>query len=169
MAGHGRVPRGEFTGKTAVLSTRIRQDTREALQAAAIASGKSLSQEIEFRLRRSFDKDDSIRAECGNRRNYGVLKLMAAIFELAPNETASWLDDTVNFNHTVAAAMQVLIALRPPGASLEMSDVDRWFGAMNAGSVADAWSVRTRQCRLVQRSTGSTTSKQTSARTPSSA
>jgi uncharacterized protein (DUF1778 family) len=47
----------EFKDKTAVMSTRIRQDTREMLQAAADRHGHSLSQEIERRLRAPATED----------------------------------------------------------------------------------------------------------------
>ena len=48
--GAGRKPKGEFAGKTATVTTRIMPDTREALEAAALASNRSLSQELELRL-----------------------------------------------------------------------------------------------------------------------
>jgi hypothetical protein len=138
MAKRGPSPRGEFHNKSRVLSTRIREDTRDALVEAAAASGRSLSQEIEYRLRRSFDRDNVIRAECGNRQNYGVLKLLAAVFELAPNEDETWFDDVANFNHVLDATVRILTALRPPGADDEISKTDRWFGGMNAASVAES-------------------------------
>jgi TraY domain len=52
--GGGRKPKGEFGGKSAWLSTRITEETREKLEAAAAKSGRSLSQEIEARLKQSF-------------------------------------------------------------------------------------------------------------------
>jgi hypothetical protein len=49
--GAGRKPRGEFQGKTAVLTTRITPATRAALEDAAAKSNRSLSQEVEHGLR----------------------------------------------------------------------------------------------------------------------
>jgi hypothetical protein len=50
--GAGRKPRGEFQGKTAVLTTRITPETRAALERAASKGKKrSLSQEVEYGLR----------------------------------------------------------------------------------------------------------------------
>ena len=60
MAKAGRKPKGEYSGKSAVFSTRIRPDTRDALWQAAKASGRTLSQEVEFRLRRSIDEDGEL-------------------------------------------------------------------------------------------------------------
>jgi hypothetical protein len=49
--GAGRKPRGEFQGKTAVLTTRITPETRAALERAAAKNKKSLSQQVEHGLR----------------------------------------------------------------------------------------------------------------------
>jgi len=58
--GAGRKPRGEFQGKSAVLTTRITPETRTDLDRAAKRSGRSLSQEVEVRLRSSIEKVRSI-------------------------------------------------------------------------------------------------------------
>jgi hypothetical protein len=52
--GGGRKPKGPISGKSAWLSTRISNDTRQRLDQAAKQNDRSLSQEIELRLRRSF-------------------------------------------------------------------------------------------------------------------
>jgi hypothetical protein len=49
MGKRGRVPKGEYAGKTEVMSFRITPDTKVALRRAAAASGRSLSQEAEHR------------------------------------------------------------------------------------------------------------------------
>jgi len=48
--GGGRKPAGEFKGKSATITTRVTPATRAALEQAASANGRSLSQEIESRL-----------------------------------------------------------------------------------------------------------------------
>ncbi len=56
MGKRGPLPRGEYgrkIGRTAVLSTRLQPDTRALLVAAKEASGRSLSQELEHRLRQT--------------------------------------------------------------------------------------------------------------------
>jgi hypothetical protein len=60
MARRGRPPKGEYPEKKRVFASRIREDTWEMLQRAAAKSGRSLSQEFEFRLRRSLDDDEKI-------------------------------------------------------------------------------------------------------------
>lgn len=53
--GAGRKPNGEFSGKSAVFSTRITPELRAALEKESKETGKSLSQIVERRLRDSFD------------------------------------------------------------------------------------------------------------------
>ena len=63
MGKRGPKPKGEYGGKiarTAVLSTRLQPDTRARLSKAAKASGRSLSQELEHRLRGSFIEEDKV-------------------------------------------------------------------------------------------------------------
>src|SRR5690242_4365213 len=50
----GPKPRGPFENKRLTLTTRITEDLRKKLEAAAEATGRSLSQEIELRLLESF-------------------------------------------------------------------------------------------------------------------
>src|SRR5689334_20687046 len=81
----GRKPTGNYKLKTDVMSTRIREDTKAALQAAAKARGHSLSQEIELRLRRSFDEDKGLIERFGSRRNYAILRLLGDLMDLVQN------------------------------------------------------------------------------------
>jgi hypothetical protein len=88
-SGAGRKPKGEFAGKSATITTRIRPDTRAALEAAADASKRSLSQEVEYRLRRSLDKPAK-----AQRRNQALAYLITLLAEEIEKGTGkSWLDD----------------------------------------------------------------------------
>src|SRR6266508_4607767 len=60
MAKRGRRPKGEYPEKKRVFASRVREDTWEMLQRAAAKSGRSVSQEFEFRLRRGLDEDEKI-------------------------------------------------------------------------------------------------------------
>jgi hypothetical protein len=67
--GAGRKPRGEFQGKSEVLTTRITPETRAALDRAAAKGERSLSQEVEHGLswylsvlKRTPERGDHIRA-----------------------------------------------------------------------------------------------------------
>src|SRR5262245_56685576 len=55
----GPAPRGPFEEKRRTLTTRITDATRRRLEDAANRAGRSLSQEIEFRLDQSLRGDDT--------------------------------------------------------------------------------------------------------------
>src|SRR5215469_17778158 len=55
--GGGRKPGGEFRNLTAVMSLRMPQDLRDQLEKARQASGRTLSQELLWRAKMSFDRD----------------------------------------------------------------------------------------------------------------
>src|SRR5262245_54626156 len=87
--GGGRKPKGPLKGKTATITTRITPETRVALEGAAAASDRSLSQEIEIRLRHSVGPDEK-RAK--------HIKAAEELIRLAAEETerltgVSWLTD----------------------------------------------------------------------------
>src|SRR3954469_10224641 len=106
MGKRGPAPKGDYEGKSQVLSTRIRPDTRAMLVEAAAASGRSLSQEIEHRLRRGFDSEQMIKASFGSRRNYRLMQLVALSTQVAidpgpdfrnADAETDWLDDPTSF------------------------------------------------------------------------
>lgn len=126
MGKRGPAPKGEFSDKSKVISTRIRADTREALEAAAAASGRSLSQEIERRLRRSFDIDRGSVAHLGGPQMYAILRTISAVMDLAGKqafffrnkalpENTDWLRDPYAYDQAMRAVAHVLEGFRPPG------------------------------------------------------
>jgi hypothetical protein len=105
-----------------VLSTRIRPDTRAALEKASKKSGRSLSQEIEHRLRRTIIEDEKIEAAFGSRQNFNIMRTVAMALHLRTGHLAErdglpyWLTDAKFFDQTVKMVGNVLSALRPPDA-----------------------------------------------------
>jgi hypothetical protein len=86
--GAGRKPKGEYTGKSATITTRIRPDTRDALEKAARANGRSLSQEVEFRLRAGLLLTNA------QQRNQALSQVIARMAERIETRTGrSWLED----------------------------------------------------------------------------
>ena len=77
----GPKPRGEFEDKSKVFTTRIRADTREWLEQSAKANKLSLSQQVERLLRRAWDEDRYIEKAFGSRRNFALMRLIAATAE----------------------------------------------------------------------------------------
>jgi hypothetical protein len=122
MGKRGPQPKGEFSGKTQVFSTRIRPDLREAIELAARKSGRSISQEVESRLRRTFIEDDKIEAAFGNRRNYLIMRAAAIAIEwqVHPSRESeegyeAWLNDPHRFDNVLKTITAVLEKFRPTG------------------------------------------------------
>ena len=114
----GPAPRGEYVGKSSVFSTRIRPDLRQKLDQAAKKSGRSLSQEIEHRLRRTFVEDEKISDSFGDRRTFLLMRMMAMAIRFKGDDKrpGEWLENPDDFEIAIAAALSVLEAVRPPGA-----------------------------------------------------
>ena len=111
--GAGRKPQGEYKGKTATLTTRIAPDTRTALEKAAKQTGRSLSQEIEDRLRRSIASDYGSGEEKHNRA-FGRLTIeVAGMVEAMTGER--WRTDRFAHRALRAALNIILDQLAPTG------------------------------------------------------
>jgi len=137
--GKGPRPKGEYVGKSSVFSTRIRPDLRKSLEKAAKTSGRSLSQEVEHRLRRSFAEDEKIADTFGDRRTYRLMRLMSdAIHLLQKENDGHWLDDPFRFRVALAAMRSVVEAIEPH-SSLPDDDesqiLPNTLGAVIAGKV----------------------------------
>jgi hypothetical protein len=114
----GPTPRGEYAGKSSVFSTRIRPDLRKKLEQGAKQSGRSLSQEVEHRLRRSFVEDEKISDTFGDRRTFLIMKMIAMGINLPrmrEEANVSWLDDPYYFDLSIGTALSILEAIRPKG------------------------------------------------------
>ena len=125
MGKRGPKPRGEYGGKggrTAVLSTRLQPDTRARLVAAAKANGRSLSQELEHRLRRTFTEDDKAIDWYGSEKTAAVVKLIGATIQSASARVPKrgkrdWLKEQWLFDDVMTAIRHVLLWFRPGGDS----------------------------------------------------
>lgn len=131
-----KAPKGEYVGKTAVFSTRIRPDLRSKLEEATKVSGRSLSQEVEHRLRRSFVEDDKIADAFGDRRTYRLMRMMADAMHLSAGSQTDWLSNPFDFHIAISAALGVLEAVSPEGAMEEESYSDAAsLGAITASVI----------------------------------
>jgi hypothetical protein len=105
--GAGRKPKGDYHGKSAVFSTRITSGLRKNLDDAARKSGRSLSQEVERRLKDSFgiqsDRDPAVRALC------------YLVGELAIRTCGDWRHDPWHFEAFRAGLNGLLDRLAPVG------------------------------------------------------
>ncbi len=134
MGRRGPQPKGEYGGKigrTAVLSTRLQPDTRKRLVAAAGTSGRSLSQELEHRIRRTFIEDDKAIEFYGSQSNAAILKLIGAVIQSTctswfvktadgwvpdlKKDPEEWLRDPKLFDQVLTAVVHALIWFKPNG------------------------------------------------------
>ena len=70
-------------------STRVTPETRGKIEEAAAQSGRSLAQEIEFRLEQSFLGTDFEALGLGGRGNIGFLRLMGIMFGHICHQTSA--------------------------------------------------------------------------------
>jgi hypothetical protein len=116
MAKRGRRPKGEYPEKKRVFSSRVREDTWEMLQRAAANSGRSVSQEFEFRLRRALDEDEKIESAFGDLKTYGLMKLAAqavkSMCELKDMKV-HWTANVTAFDEALEVITRTLKGFRP--------------------------------------------------------
>ena len=116
---------GAEVGKRYPLNMRTTVDIRRALESAANQSGRSLAQEAEFRLERSFAEESAY----GGAEMRGIALKMAAAFHTAgmaaaasqgnPDlSSAQWIVDP-NCYRTAAFAVVASLAKSFPGADIE--------------------------------------------------
>ena len=120
-------------------STRITPETRARLDEAAAQSGRSLAQEIEFRLEQSFAEEKSqaefsdekvraVYAPFGKPETFLVARLLAnAIHTIEVVTGKNWMDDPEAHRQTQEACKNILDAFRPPGGKGPMG-IDPTFG-----------------------------------------
>ena len=80
-AKRGRKPQGAYSDKSAVLTTRITKELRAKLEGARMEHPRtwSLSQEVEDRLRKSFDEESIAEQKFGDRETYAIARLIAEV------------------------------------------------------------------------------------------
>lgn len=111
----GRPPKGPQEGKKSFLSTRIPVDLRSRLEHASAESGRSLSQEIEFRLEQSFIEEEA-RYECfGGKGGYEILRALGAASAAiaAQRGNREWWSDKIAFGLAERVTTELLQQLRP--------------------------------------------------------
>ncbi len=110
MAKRGPKPRGDYAKKGATLGARITVQTRELLDAAATASGLSLSEEAERRLARSLSADGET--------EHHLLQVVRELMQRTQGFTgADWVSDPYTFDLMLAVIVVLLSSFRPEGAA----------------------------------------------------
>lgn len=132
----GPKPRGPYEGKRETITTRITPSTRQKLDQAAEDTDRSLSQEIEFRLERSFDREDGL----GGHRTAAVLRRLAHL-AAASMDDKHWLDDDATFNTVLDLWQRELRKLTPPLSKpieCQTDEGKKWVRKLRDGSVYPA-------------------------------
>jgi hypothetical protein len=141
MGKRGPKASGGYGDKTGVLSTRITAELRAALQQSAGEHGRTLSSEIEHRLRRSFDSDNLVE-NLGGQQLYAMLRTISAVMMMAGTKFVSsatekrhqnvdWLSDPEAYDQAVKATIRVLEELRPaPPPKRKIPRVPKGKGAL---------------------------------------
>jgi Arc-like DNA binding domain len=107
--GRGRPPIPEADRKRANLTFRTRSGMREKLEAAAAQSGRSVSEEVEYRLERSFQQAESIADILGGVATANLLLLISmAIQEVEKATGKSWREDAGTYDRMKLAAIYIL-------------------------------------------------------------
>ncbi len=124
MPARAKLPLGE--GKRTPLNMRSTRELRERLEREAADSGRSLAQEVEFRLERSFEEEKSqaaisdeavggVYASFGKLETFLVARLLANAIQTIEAVTGkNWMDDPEVHRQTQEACKTILDAFRPP-------------------------------------------------------
>jgi hypothetical protein len=116
----GPAPQGDYAGKAKTINTRVTPDLRGWLERAAKKSGRSLSQEIETRLRRTFREEDDLAKQFGSADAARVFQTIAITLNMIrnpENPDADWLHDPYAFVLAADAIHQALYLVRPKDAT----------------------------------------------------
>lgn len=112
--------------KSAAFTMRMRPETREALDAAASASGKSITDEIHDRLTLTFNDPEFTLTDFGGRQPYAILRLAMEHFaktgayayfqkHRAAPRPQDWLDDPYAFDQALKCVIAIFEGFRPKG------------------------------------------------------
>jgi hypothetical protein len=107
----GRPPLSPGAPKRASFNTRLREALKGQLETAAEAAGRSLSEEIEFRLEQSFQAEEAL----GGPRTRALFRSLANLTRLwKANEPDAWLDDIAGYDQISHAWKITIDNYAPP-------------------------------------------------------
>ncbi len=100
----GRPPLRPGKTKRASFTTRLTADLKQRLERDAAAEGRSLSEEIESRLERSFHVEEERYREFGSELTFHFMKLLSAAVTMTETATGKkWLGEGSAMETTMAA------------------------------------------------------------------
>jgi hypothetical protein len=129
-AKRGRPTKGPYQGgRSKIFTLRLRDELRSRIEEEARANGRSNSQEVEHRLRRSFNEDLLISDRFGSRAAYAFVRFLSGIlvqFERTSTREGSWIDDRVTALKFRDATVACLNAMMPPATEPESESDAAW-------------------------------------------
>jgi hypothetical protein len=166
----GPRPQGPYEDKRQTLTTRITSETRMKLEAAAAASGRSLSQEIELLLERALAAEEAL----GGPRISALFRNLIDTIRLGgAGLTDHWLDDPNRRRAVLNLMKQRLDRVHVEMAEKEQSTLENILGQLALVALDDQdyaqdlaklhykhiWHLRSdeerrRYCEAVERITG---------------
>jgi hypothetical protein len=116
----GRPPKDDAAKKGIQFSIRMHSALRDLLEQARHQDGeRSLTQEIELRLRQSFELEDQIKERFGGGSTYWVLQLAAdTIRNIEIRTGRKWIRDPYAFEQVVAAITTIFEHFKPKGRAI---------------------------------------------------
>lgn len=122
---------------------RTTQETRSQLERAAADSGRSLAQEVEYRLDRSFAQEDATVKTFGGRKLHQLFQMIAGAIGLIEAETGQpWDRDFETAVATKRAVSSLFSAVMPPpdGETYNLLIADKLLeGSMPPQPIAPQW------------------------------
>ncbi len=108
----GRPPLPPGEGKRASFNTRLRMALKKRLEEEAVQNGRSLSEQIEFRLERALHDEDAFYRQFGGKLRYRQMQLVAILIDAVEEKMgASWQSDhdtAVQVRHAVDTFLKML-------------------------------------------------------------
>jgi hypothetical protein len=120
MPKRGRPPKDEASRKSEPVSIRLTPELRNRLEAERTSADpqRTLSQEIELRIRESFDLDKSIKELLGGADHYWFMRFVAQQLIIMEHQTGrKFLKDRFTFDQVKDSINTILDYYKPRGAS----------------------------------------------------
>ena len=110
----GRPPKTPGEPKRSSFNTRIRSKLKSQLEHAAVKAGRSMSEEIEYRLEQSFVQETAARDAIGPSHVYPLMKMLGSTVTLIEEGTGKkWRDDRFTHVLVMKTIDRILDALGP--------------------------------------------------------
>ena len=109
-------------GKREVISLRVTGELRQRLEAAASETGRSMSQEAELRIERSFQREDNLHSNFGGPDKYRLAQWIAFSIQMAEDITGKRFRRDRETTYIAISAINEMLQKLVPEAAGGLSD-----------------------------------------------